>query len=129
MVREKRCFSFVRKEFSMTMLATKTAIIASYNNFSRHKRFYLRNLISHLMKRNQNKGLITFECCLLYTMWTFDEKVKIDTSLQNGKRFVQLLIIALPGGWPLFSSTKCELDELAKYFTIIIYALPSNKHL
>ena len=78
------------------------------------------------MKRNQNKGLITFEC-LLRTCGV--KKIKIDSSLQNGKRFVQLLIIALPGGWPLFSSTKCELDELAKYFTIIIYALPSNKHL
>ena len=72
----------------MTMLATKTAIIASYNNFS-------RNLISHLMKRNQNKGLITFEC-LLRTCGV--KKIKIDSSLQNGKRFVQLLIIALPGG-------------------------------
>ena len=70
------------------MLATKTAIIASYNNFS-------RNLISHLMKRNQNKGLITFEC-LLRTCGV--KKIKIDSSLQNGKRFVQLLIIALPGG-------------------------------
>ena len=78
----------MRREFSMTMLATKTAIIASYNNFS-------RNLISHLMKRNQNKGLITFEC-LLRTCGV--KKIKIDSSLQNGKRFVQLLIIALPGG-------------------------------
>ena len=77
----------------MTMLATKTAIIARYNNFS-------RNLISHLMKRNQNKGLITFECCLLYTIRScgVKKKIKIDSSLQNGKRFVQLLIIALPGG-------------------------------
>ena len=83
----------------MTMLATKTAIIASYNNFSRHKRFYLRNPISHLMKRNQNKGLITLYVVLfMYTKQTCSDIIRIDSSLQNGKRFVQLLIIALPGG-------------------------------